>query len=262
MSRLPGEAEEVHLPLQILPPAVTDAVQHPLVDGDELGPAGAQTVEGPGTDQILHRPLVHVRPAEALAEVLKAEEGPVLLPLPHHRLDEAAADVLNGHQPEADALLLHGEAVRGAVHIRGQQSDVPLLALGDVLAHPVGVVQHTGQQGRHVLPGVVDLEPSGLIGHDGVAHRVGFVEGVVGEVIDLTIDGLCHALWDAVGHAAGDPPVRIPVEEGRMFPLQILGLLLAHGPAHHVRLPQGVPRQLLENLHHLLLIDDAAVGDG
>ena len=41
-----------------------------------------------------------------------------------------------------------------------------------------------------------------------------------------------------------------------------LCLLFAHGPAYHIGLAQGVARQLLEDLHHLLLVDDAAIGDG
>ena len=52
------------------------------------------------------------------------------------------------------------------------------------------------------------------------------------------------------------------MEKGLPLPLHILGLLLGHGPAHHVRLAQGIARQLLEDLDDLLLVHDAAVGAG
>ena len=88
------------------------------------------------------------------------------------------------------------------------------------------------------------------------------VEGVVGEVVDLVVDALGHILGDAVGGAAGDVPLRVPVEEGGPLLLDVLHLFLGHGPAHHVRLAQGVAPQLLEDLNDLLLIHDAAVGVG
>ena len=109
---------------------------------------------------------------------------------------------------------------------------------------------------------MVALEPGGLVGHHGVAHGVGLVKGVVGEVVDLLVDGLRRDLWDAVSHAAGNIPLRIAMDEGVFLLLNLLGLLLGDGPAHHVGLAQGIAAQLLKDLDHLLLIDDTAVGDG
>ena len=107
-----------------------------LVHCYQLGASGSQTVEGTAADEVLHSPLVHVRAVEhPLAEILEGGKGPVLLPLAHHGLDKAPADVLHGHQAEADAALLHGEPVIGAVHIRRQQGDAAVLALGDVFGH-------------------------------------------------------------------------------------------------------------------------------
>ena len=60
-----------------------------------------QTVEGTAADEVLHSPLVHVRAVEhPLAEILEGGKWPVLLPLAHHGLDKAPADVLHGHQPK------------------------------------------------------------------------------------------------------------------------------------------------------------------
>src|SRR5699024_4834250 len=86
--------------------------------------------------------------------------------------------------------------------------------------------------------------------------------GVVGKVVDLVVDALGHVLGNAVGGAAGDIPLRVPVEEGGPLLLDVLHLFLGHGPAHHVRLAQGVAPQLLEDLNDLLLVDDTAVGVG
>ena len=106
------------------------------------------------------------------------------------------------------------------------------------------------------------LEPGRLIGHHRVANRVGLVEGVVGKVVDLVVDALGHVLGDAVGGTPGDVPLRVPVEEGGPLLLDVLHLFLGHGPAHHIRLAQGVAPQLLEDLDDLLLVDNAAVGVG
>ena len=104
------------------------------------------------------------------------------------------------------------------------------------------------------------LEIRRLIGHHRVADGVGLVEGVVGKIIDLVVNGLCRGFRDAVGHAAPDIPRRVAVEERFPLPLHVFGLLLGHGAAHHIRLSQRIACQLLKNLDDLLLIDDAAVG--
>ena len=106
------------------------------------------------------------------------------------------------------------------------------------------------------------LEVGRLIGHHGVADRVGLVEGIVREIVNLLVNGLCRGLRDTVCHTAGDVPVQIAVEEGLPFLLNVLRLLFAHGPADHIRLSQRIARQVLENLDDLLLINDAAIGDG
>ena len=91
---------------------------------------------------------------------------------------------------------------------------------------------------------------------------MGLVKGIVCKVGDLVIDALGHRLGDAVGGAAGDIALRVPVEEGGPLPLDVLQLLFGHGPADHVGLAQGIARQLLKDLNDLLLIDDAAIGVG
>ena len=106
------------------------------------------------------------------------------------------------------------------------------------------------------------LHVSRAVGHDGVADGVGLVEGVAGKVQDLVIDAVGHVLADAPCQGAGDVPGRIAMDKGHPLRVNDLMLFLAHGTADHIRLTQGEARQLAENLDHLLLIHDAAVGDG
>ena len=91
---------------------------------------------------------------------------------------------------------------------------------------------------------------------------MGLVEGVVGEIVDFLIDGLGGLLRNPIGHTACNAPLLVTVDECVLLLLNLGGLLFGDGPAHHVRLAQRVAAQLLEDLDDLLLIDDAAVGDG
>ena len=91
---------------------------------------------------------------------------------------------------------------------------------------------------------------------------MGLIEGVVRKVVDLLVDGLGGLLRDAVGNAAHNAPGGITVDKGVLLLLDLSCLFLGDGAPHHVCLAQGVSAQLLENLNDLLLIDDAAIGDG
>ena len=72
----------------------------------------------------------------------------------------------------------------------GSRLNAAVPALADVARHLVGVIQHAGQQRRHILPGKMVLEIGGLIGHHRIGNRVGLIEGVVGKIVDLVINGL------------------------------------------------------------------------
>ena len=131
------------------------------------------------------------------------------------------------------------------------------------MSHLVGVVQHAGQQGGHELGRVVALEVGGLVGDVGIAGRVALVEGVGGEAGHLVVDLVGDLFGDAVGHAPRALVARLGAAVDEVLPLGLHDgvLFLAHGAADVVRLPEGEAGQLPEDLHHLLLIDDAAVGD-
>ena len=88
------------------------------------------------------------------------------------------------------------------------------------------------------------------------------VEGVAREIEDLVVDAVGHVLRHAVFHAAGDAAALVAVHERGALLDDLLLLLLGHGAADHVRLPEREAREPPEDLDDLLLIDDAAVGDG
>ena len=90
-------AKKVQLSLHVLPAAVADGIQELVVDRHQLAAIGTKAVEGPRTDEILHCPLVDVVIIHPLAEVLESGEGSVLLPLPHHVLNKAPANIFDGH---------------------------------------------------------------------------------------------------------------------------------------------------------------------
>ena len=105
------------------------------------------------------------------------------------------------------------------------------------------------------------LHIRGAVGHNGIAHGVGFVEGVAGKIQDLVIDAVCHRLGDPVCHRAGNSALRITVDEGDALGIDDGVLFLAHGTSDHIGLTEGEAGQLTENLDDLFLVDDAAVGD-
>ena len=115
-----AHAEHIYLPLQVLPVGKGHAVHHRLENLDELGALGTQGIKGTAADQVLHGPLIHVRRViHTLAEILEGCKGAVLVTALNKRLDKAAANILDGHQAEANVLPLYREAVIGVVDVRG-----------------------------------------------------------------------------------------------------------------------------------------------
>ena len=217
LRHVPSPAEQVKLAFQVLAAGLGDLVHHRLAHVQQLGTIDAHAVKRPAFDEVLQHPLVQVRVKQALAEVRKTGKGSRLFPLRQHGVDESPPYALDRHQSEADVVAGHGEIRPGLVDIRRQQGDAAFLAFRDILGHLLAGIQYGGQQGGHVLLGVVILEPGRLIGHDGVTHRVGLVEGVLGKGFDLIVNILRRLLRDAPVHTAGDAPVRIAVDE--RFPL-------------------------------------------
>ena len=151
---------------------------------------------------------------------------------------EPAPDVFNGHQSEADVLPLHSKAVEGVVDVRRENADAAVTAFGDILSHFVRIVQHRGQQSRHVFLGIVAFEVGRLIGHHRIAHGVRLVKGVVGKIVYFIVNGLGRCLRYAACNAAPDASLRIAVDEGVPLLLDLLGLFLGNGASNHIRLSE------------------------
>ena len=146
------------------------------------------------------------------------------------------------------------------VDVRREQGNAQLLALGNVGGYLHGGVQHGGHQGRHILLRIVALEVSRLIGHHGIAHRVGFVEGIVGKIYDLIVDRLGRRLGYPFGNGTADILTGVSIDENLALLLNDLQLLLGNGPPDIVCLTHGVTAQVPKYLDNLLLVDNAAVG--
>ena len=81
---------------------------------------------------------------------------------------------------------------------------------------------------------------------------MGFIEPVPGEFF--------HQVEDIGRGRFSDAARQCPLDKYRPLLRHLLGLFLAHRPTQQVGTAQGITRQDLGNLHHLLLIQDDAVG--
>ena len=231
---------------------VDDRVDGGLEDAHQRAAGVTELVEGTGLDQRLDDALVahqQRRLVEEIAEVGGRAE-PVALVDPG--VDHLVADVAHGAEAEADVVPDGRERHVGRVDVGRQHLDAHVTALGEVERRLVLVVAHRLQQRRHVLDGVVGLQPGRPVGDEAVGGGVGLVEGVVGEGKQDVPQGLDRPLRVA--------PLQHPAGEDLVLGVQLGLLLLAHGPAQHVGAAEGVAGQLLSDGHDLLLVHDQAVG--
>ena len=89
---------------------------------------------------------------------------------------------------------------------------------------------------------------------------MGLVERVRGESGHLVEQLVCRVRVDPVCHASLDPARLVPVDECLPFRLDLVQVLLAHGPPDQVGPAEAVARETLEDRHDLLLVRDGAIG--
>ena len=116
----------------------------------------------------------------------------------------------------------------------------------------IGIGHIERHRGGDELDRIVGLEIGGLIGDQRIGRGVRFVEAVAGE--------LRHQLEDIFGAAALDAIADRAFDEARFLRRHLLLDLLAHGAAEKIRLAEREAGEHLGDLHHLLLVDDDAVG--
>ena len=234
--------------------------------GEEGGAVRAERVAGAGLDQAFERLAAHRPQIDALAQVVERGEAPALASRvedrPHRGLadpfdrGEAETDAFRGRcsrRPAGDARGGRREIHVGLVHVGPEHGDAEALRLGDELRElrQVGlVVRHHRAEELHR---VVRLEVGGLVGDDGVGGGVGFVEPVAGELLEQVEHLVRLGRADLVLLGAA-------LHEGLALQDHLLELLLAHRAAQEVRAAERVAGEDLGRLHHLLLVDEHAVG--
>ena len=228
-----------------------------------------QPVKGARLDEAFHGPLVERLAADPLHKIKEVGKRPVA-PLLLHEFHGPVAHVFHAAKTEADAghaalVPVHAETPDALVDVGLEHRDTVLPAVLDITGH-LGRVVHHGVEGcGHEGHGMIALEPAGLHGHHGVGRGMAFVEGVAGEGAHLVEDLLCHRTGHTAAHRPVDDYVARLVRHAVDEVFALLGhhvaLFLGHGAAHQVAAAQAVSRQVAHDLHHLLLIHHAAVGD-
>ena len=252
--------KEADLTAQVFLLLRCDPANDRLVNRQKLAAIIAEAVHCAALNQILHGALVQFRLLQPLAEIGESGKRPVLLAFGDHLANQAAPDVLHCAESEANCIALHGEHVLGAVHVGRKNTDAQLLTLRNIPGDLLCIGQHGGHQRRHILPGIVALEPGRIVADLCIADGVRLIEGIVGKIKYLSVDFLRSLFGYAVGNRAWDSPRAVAVDKGLLLLDDDVLLLLGDGAAHIVGLSQRISAQLAENLDHLLLIDDAAVG--
>ena len=140
----------------------------------------------------------------------------------------------------------------GAVDFGQAYGDAHAVALVDGSYIAVAVVQAAVQHRRHIFQGVMGFEIRRPVGNQAVTDAVGFVESVAGEGFNEVENLGAHLAGVALPDGAGN----------EAFPLlgHQLGDFLAHSLADGVGFAQRVAGEVLQDVEHLVLINDDAVG--
>ena len=160
-------------------------------------------------------------------------------PLINYRVDDGRTDGLDRVHAEADVSVLDSEGAASQIHIRGQDLDAHIPDDADVLGHFRRPVENRSHHGREEFRRIVGPQIGGLEGHDGIARRVGLIEGVLAEVNHLVVDMICDFLGDAFFDAALNAFGFVSVDEVLPLLLHDLCLFLRHGLSNEVGPGQG-----------------------
>ena len=224
-------------------------------------PAGFQPVKSPRLDETFQGTAVQSAAVHPLAEIIESTEG-TLSAFPDHRVNQITPHALDRVEAKADAVPVHSKPSAGNIDIRRQHLYAQALTFGGVFNDFGGVIQHTGEQGRHEFPGIMAFEIRCLERHIGVTGRVGFVEGVGSEADHIVINLIGHLGGDSVFDTSRAFLARVGAAIYKMLPFRLhhLVLLFAHGAAHIVGLAIAEARELTADLHDLFLINHNTVG--
>ena len=227
---------------------------HGLIQaGQQARPVGCQAIQGAGTDHHLQHSSVELAQVTAPTQIGEIPKWPVTLTLCHQMLGAGLAQTLDATETIAHRLGPLGSKVKqGMVDMGAMDSELHGPGLGHHRGHVVHLMHFRRQIGGHEGGRAVGLEIGGLVGDQRVGRRMGLVEAVAGE--------LFHQVEDLGGPSGVHPLGHRAMDELGAQLDHLLGLLLAHGATQQVCLPQAEAGQRLGNLHHLLLVDDDAIG--
>ena len=236
-----------------------------------------QPVERTGLHQRLEGRLVHRAEVATLAEVEHVAERTGLARL-EDRADRRLAGALDRLEPEPDVAMArvaglvgtedHGEVLLRQVQVGRPDLDAhvgarrivvrprcaaALIEVDRPLLDLAGLALEA-QHRRHVLRREVGLEVRRLVGHDRVAARVALVEAVARETQD--------EVEEPVGLLRVHAAVAGPLHERGARAVDHVLLLLRDRLDDRVCLAQRDPAEVVQHLHHLLLVDHDPVGLG
>ena len=124
--------------------------------------------------------------------------------------------------------------------------------LGHIARDLIRVIAVAGQDRGPELLGIVRFDVGRLIRHQAVRRRVRLVKAIARK--------RRHQIEHLVGNLLVHSGLARAVEELGLLLLHDLLFLFAHGAAQQVGATEAIARQRPSNLHHLLLVDDDAVG--
>ena len=232
---------------------IPDAVQS-VNDGG----AGRQGIKGPRPGQGFQGAPVEAGNIGPAAEIADGRIRPFGRPFRHNGLHRPLAHGLDRRQSHAQGVLrppaglVGGVQHTGSVDIRQPDANAHPVAFVDRRHIAVAVIQPAVEHRRHIFQRIMPLEVRRPVGNQAVADAVRLVEGVTGKGLNQAENLRAHLLRVALLHRPGHKP--------RAFLRHQLGDLLAHRLPHGVRLPQRIAGEVLQNVQHLVLIDNDPVG--
>ena len=195
------------------------------------------------------------------AEIHKCSEIAVFPAFKLHPVDHAPADALDRLQTKQESAVPVHKPIFAVVDIRRADREscrAAFLPVGKKLA---AVLQNACHERRHIITEIMAFQVGGLVRDERIRGGMALVEGIGREALHLVEDLVGDCLRDAVRqtpHTAVG--ILRTVQENLALADHLLMLLFRHVPAHNIRTPVAVARQLPADLHDLLLIDDTAVG--
>ena len=164
-----------------------------------------------------------------------------------------------------DLTVFHAEFFHTLVDARRQDLDAHVAAVADITRDLRGIAHDARHQRRHELDRIMLFEVARFVSHHAVSRCVRLVERVLREADHIIEDGLRSRAADTVTDTARDFDlavfVQLAVDEIFFFLQHDGHLLFRHRAAYQIGAAVAVACEIAHNLHNLLLIDQASVGN-